>query len=356
MDIIVKSKGRIYIKFKEHIYLIKIFNIVFGIFLIIIMAVIFRSGIKFGEFIVERVNIGDDLLSFIGAIVGVIGTYGAFIIGKLSENTKEKLKIKREMDLLRNILKYTLKETDLILRSIVEEYIELYKRANLEEILMIRCYEDTTDLPFMIEELITDGLLKEDKRRIKKLERITKEKNSLDYLLRKEDYQNTYYKIHDKFNEINLNKLGYDSNWYNYVLDLPINKKHEKFQYIKAIIDWFVFLQSNNLKQNQEKIERLLEENIKLDVSEQMNANLTPNMLRNVALEVKNNNLKYIMEFIKYRDEVVEVFEKLYKHEDKYDVFEEELIVSYKEFKDVLQYDTWVKKYELEKSELFGDM
>lgn len=325
------------------------------IVIVVILVITFIFGKLIGKLIAVRINSGDDVLGFLGAIIGVLGTYGAFYLGKLQENRKDKIQDKKELELLKNILEYTLNETDLTLSCMVEKYIELYKDNGLEGTLLVRCYESQTYIPNMIEELITDGLLEEDKRRTRKANEIEsddiRESKFYNYTkLDKKKYLETYYNICDVFNETNYKELVYDHNWYNYILNLPI-KKNYKVEYIKVITNWFVFLSSDSLRSSQEKIDRLLEEKVKAEATQDNMKFCQTGILYKEALEVKKRQLKDIMDFINYRDGVVEVFEKLYDNIQR----EEPFIVSFEKFKEELEYDGWRKKNNLEKSELFGD-
>lgn len=309
--------------------------------MLIIITITFIIGIIIGI----RIDKGDDVLSFIGAILGVLGTYGAFYLGENKERKKEKKEkeniIEFELELLQNLLEFTIQETSILSECMVDKYIEFYNDQMIIDVLYKRCYDENVVFEYMLEELLSKNIVEQDKKRILGLIKQFDKKDidsstlvlTVAYLdkLSENNYKGLYCDINKLFCEnYNFNRLVYTDDWSKYILHLK-DKKNYKISYIKDILNWFTYLKNDNIYTIVNQIKELESQVSKDDVINNM---YKIEMIRKLQLN-------QMMEFIKYRDGAIDILRDLFK----VDYVEWDIKQSFEYFKERINYESWIKEH-----------
>lgn len=298
------------------------------------------------------------LFGLIAGIIGIVATYGAFYIGVKTEKEKvEKEKSEQrefELSVLQKLLEHTLDETSMLASSIVEDYVEFYKKHGIIEILHYRCYENDLVFERMLEEVSITKSVTVNRRVARELIIAVEgefSSNSRLYSnikrIQKKDYMDLYYEIQSSYSKYgDFKKLVYTGDWDKYMLHLKSNKAY-KYTYIKDIINWMTFLTSNNLENYSERICRLQDNKLMMESNRNNNAFVNTTKIDEEIKDVKLEQIYSIMKFIEYRNNVIEVLEKLF---DDYEV-ENDILSSDEEIINKINYKDWLKKRNLDKEE-----
>lgn len=307
-----------------------------------------------GVLITSFATILGGFLGFVGALIGVIGTYGAFYLGdkKEKEDKKEDKNstINFELELLQNLLEFTLQETNLLLECMIDEYIKFYNDNNIIDVLYMRCYNQNVVFDIMLEDLLSDNKQNLDMSILSSLPKEFDKEDIhgslnvtfLDLLFLDENkYKELYYDINKLFcNNYNFNRLIYTDDWSKYILHLK-TKEHYKISYIKDLLNWFTYLEDSNISSTVKKIKELELQVTKISSTEDIYK----------LNEMRELQLIEIMKFIKYRDGAIDILKDLFEE----DYMEWDIKPSYEYLKDKIDYKSWIKRYpELEKNQLFA--
>lgn len=245
----------------------------------------------------------------ISGIVGIVGTYGAFYLSRKEQQEKENLQKKEELKKLQQQLESTIEHTDILAKSIIDKYIEFYESKNMMEVLYKRIYDKQIVFEYMIEELLLPCIVQENKDRIEELSKLLEENDedpSLANLtsayvanVKESEYKALYKDINKIFNEhYNFKSLMFLSDWNRYILHLE-DKKEYKISYSQGLLNWFLYLDSNDIESKVKSIEEVNITRITRDGLIKLN-------------NLKVSQITQIMNFIEYRDVAVEVLENLF--------------------------------------------
>lgn len=268
-------------------------------------------GLEFGWGKVDRkelVSVVSTVLGgYFGLIGAVIGVVGAFLILNIQlKNEIENIKGKENLDLkmMKNLLEYTVSETDYIVTSICDKYQELYDKTLGREVLEAKFKRAKQGISDMTEHLICKGSLDDDIeifRDIHGEEKYEKLKKNISINYSK--YLNTYHDIYETFVKIDR-ELVYDKSWSNYLVAI---KNTGQFSYddIQAIIKWITILNSRTIDKNKEKAQEVKEPS----VSYIYNKQLITTKVSKEQIDVERELLNHIKDFIYYRDYVIDLIE-----------------------------------------------
>lgn len=189
--------------------------------IIILIPICLLTGIGIGIGLKK----GDDILSFIGALLGVIATYVAFYLGVNKEKEKEK-KYKKLM--LFNLLDYTIFKTNTIYTDLDEYYKRVIQNASNQGV-------DLINTMYVLSGLSEDeGVIGQD---------LSKDIGIIYALLPNEEITRLIRDLNIFFTDrilryINLNDLIYDSNWCSYIDCISEIKENGANRDMQRIIDW----------------------------------------------------------------------------------------------------------------------
>lgn len=293
---------------------------------------------------------GDDILGLIGGLIGVMG---AFLLYNFQSNKEKKEESDLNFNIIKNLLIYTVSETDKMLDFMIKIYIKLYidnpKNAdktsigfkilknNVEgksnnPIMLITYKYNRGTFEGMIESLgLSDVIHKfeDSSADLNSLEKITFQMIQSDYSTTREDLIREFRTIEDK------EYMIYDKNWCSYIHNI----NDLKFGEIDMIIKWLNIINKPIDKSDEKRkeivleLEKLNQRKIILDAmrSDKYNGSINKEKhtlelhevsrqiyLRNVELErLKKEVIYHICDFIHYRDKVIAML----KSEFKYDKF-----------------------------------
>lgn len=301
-------------------------------------------GINFGEEIAKRVVKGDDLLAFIGAVIGSgIGVLGALFIYRIqSENETERIKTLNS-NFIKELLIFTVSETDSLIEYIMNSYISLFiqktdlnketfgfliLKEQLQETSFLNLFKSDYEkktFPYMIDEVMRN----EYSFKTYKNPDINKPINIINKDIIKFKQKDIRAEILEEYkNKSDFKDIIYDENWCQYIHNIG----HIEFKDIRVIIRWLTILSKNidneisRIDKTLEKIDLLEKENKDLksksenenkDEDERLNA-LSERFDVNRAIytnKKKQQRLekeisKNICDFIYYRDEIILILQK----------------------------------------------
>lgn len=186
-----------------------------------IILVSFLIGVLIGWRMVK----GDDILSFIGAVLGVIATYGAFYLGANKEKEKEK-KYKKLM--LFNLLDYTVFNTKTIYRDLNNYYKRSIQDANNQGI-------DLINIMYVLSGLSEDeGVIGQELSEDISIIYMFSQNEQITELIRG---LNRYFSEHI-LRQIDLSDLIYDNNWCSYIDCISDIKDDGVNRDMQRIINW----------------------------------------------------------------------------------------------------------------------
>lgn len=304
----------------------------------------------FGIFIGIGISKGNDILGFIGSIIGVIG---AFILFRYQYEYTKSEESELSKDVIKNLLSYTIFETESIINYMIDVYIDSYfqskgiskkdediqykilkkkiKGENLGNSFTLsngrKCsftwrYNEKT-FPHLIEQLGLSDLefsLHESCLII--------EKGKVDII-----YTNNTRAIEirrviiEKFNKIdNFKNIVYIDNWIEYLYKISNND----LKYNRNILIWFNILKKTikeiieERKDIQKEIGEIKEQlkNIKDDAMFKteleflLNQNLSIKKIEEAKL--KKDIISHICNFIYYRDEIINILRDYFKEDTLY--------------------------------------
>lgn len=198
--------------------------VIINVLLISLVLSIFLPSVEWGwidrnTLITTVATIIGGFFGFIGAAIGIIGTYGAFYLGI---NKEKQQRISTSYQIMYYMINNSIQKTYSVTRTIVSGYRRL--KDNDENTVLTGNIEE--DLKFLSG---TD--FSGDFDFFKSLEvldtKMTKEQ-WVSYKGFKEDIENAFKKE-------NLKELIYDDDWYKYIIDLPE-------AYVGEITDWINIL------------------------------------------------------------------------------------------------------------------
>lgn len=246
---------------------------------------------------------------FVGAVIGIMGAY--LVLKEQLNNEVNKIKDKENIDLkmMKNLLEYTVSETDYIIGAICDRYSDLYSKYFGEEVLKLKFEKARQNIAPMIEHLICEKPWNDDAYLLHELYK-DKDKEYKEIIskmvVNENDYINAYRNIYKSFNDIkDYKSLVYDKNWNSYLVAI---KSNEKFSYedIQAMIKWIGLINSNVVESNKDKV-KLLEQS---KVVELTRADFFVNVeMDKKIIEVEKELRTHIMDFISYRDKVITLIE-----------------------------------------------
>lgn len=342
---------------------IKICKYIFFVMIIILLGFIFIPSVKVGwldrnTMISSVSTLIGGLFGLIAGIIGIVATYGAFYIGVKTEKEKvEKEKSEQrefELSVLQKLLEHTLDETSMLASIIVDEYVEFYKKYGIIEILHYRCYENDLVFERMLEEVSVDESVTVNRRIARELimavEGEFSAKSKLYSNIKKiwkRNYMDLYYEIQSSYSKYgDFKKLVYTGDWDKYMLHLKSSKEYT-YTDIKNIINWMTFLTSDNLENYNERILRLQDNKLMIESNRNNNTFVNITKIDKEIEDIKLEQIYNIVKFIEYRNNVIDVLEKLF---DDYEV-ENDIIPSDEEIKNKINYKGWLKKRNLDKKE-----
>lgn len=298
------------------------------------------------------------LFGLIAGVIGIVATYGAFYIGVKTEKKKtddEKSdQTKFELSVLQKLLEHTLDETSMLASIIVDKYVEFYEKHEIVEILYYRCYENDLVFERMLEELISEKSVKANRNLARKfiifIEGEFHSNNEFYSRIKAigaKDLADLYYDIQSVFSEYgDFKRLVYTGDWDKYMLHL---KGHERYKYtaIKDIINWMTFLTSNNLEEDNKRVNNLEDNKVILESNVPEKGWISTYGIDSEIKDIKRNQITTIMKFIGYRNNVIDVLEEMF---DDYEI-ENDILSSDDEIINNINYKDWLKKMNLDKDE-----
>lgn len=225
MDRIKKAIDRINIK-----RIVKICIVIFFILMSILLCFVFIPQFKWewldrNYMISSTCTLIGGFFGLIGALIGVVGTYGAFYL-EVEEEKRKKLEYNKLM--LFNLLDYTILKTKSIYDELLEYYKNSIKDAKNEGVDLVNIMykvsgvsEDESEFGANLETDI--GMLY-----------MSMDKPEIEILIRG---LNIYF-IEDILGDINLNDLIYDNNWCSYIGCISEMKENGANRDMQRIIDW----------------------------------------------------------------------------------------------------------------------
>lgn len=307
-------------KDKEFKSIIKKFlNWSVGILIALVMILLCSIfGLEFDWGIVDR----DILISVVPTVLGgyfgfvgaIIGIMGAYLVLKEQLNTEvDKIKEKESIDLkmMKNLLEYTVSETDYIISSMCDTYSDLYSEYFGREVLELKFNKSCGYIPPMIEDLVCKDPWDDDAYLLQEIYGEEEGKKIADNtVLNEVEYINTYSNIYKSFNDIkDYKSLVYDKNWNSYLIAIKSNGKFS-YEDIQAMIKWICLLSGNVVENNKDKI-KVLEQNKKIELAleDALERILENSIIDEKIMEVEKELVTHIMDFIYYRDYVIDLIE-----------------------------------------------
>ena len=318
--------------------------------IILLIVTFLFIGIILGGKIAKRVVKGDDLLAFIGAVIGSgIGVLGAFFIYRFQVEHEEISTQNLNSNFIKELLIYTITETDSLILYMMNSYISLFvQNTNLKEktvgFLMLKeqlqessflnlfqsDYEKKT-FPYMIDEVMRNAYIFKSYQNAE----INKAVNIISKDIIKSKQKDIRTEILEEYrNKSNFRDLVYDDNWCQYVH----NMGNIKFEDIRSIIRWLTTLSKDieneilRIDSISKKIELLTKVNDDLKSKAENSDNdevvrieaLTDrfDVERNIFINNKKKRRlekeisKNICDFIYYRDEVILILQKHFNFKD----------------------------------------
>lgn len=322
---------------------LKVSNIKHFIIWLIIISFVLSSIVTY------RVLVGDDLLSFIGSMLGV---FGAYIILKLQIYYEKKRTQDLSSNFIKELLIYTVSETEEIILYMINSYINVYvKKSNLREdnvgfrmlkedimgvkyIPSINSEYELATFPYLIE-----GLLR-DYYKFYNDPVINKPFNSCSKQIIESNRKNSKKEIVDEYSfNSNFRDIIYDQNWSQYVHDID----KMKFEDRRYIIRWLTTLakdvekdmlrviEISKMMDKLNKINDSLQEKINNDENDDDNKNDEIEKLNilsqrfeieskirtnfNEKQRLEKSIAKIICDFIYYRDEVISILKNYFEYQ-----------------------------------------
>lgn len=294
----------------------------------------------------------DDLLGFIGAIVGVIG---AFLLYRHQLNNEKLERNKLNSKILKELLIYTVSETEKIVKSIINIYINFYidKSRNLDKddiglrILQSNIEKDDTKsfssgivkyryaektFPHMIEKFAVEDIFHKNEYGVLFNDPMDKQLYEIMYY----DFETFREDIIVCFRRLeNIDNLIYDNNWTQYIH----NTEDISFEDIKSIIKWlniapksvesnYLIQKDLQIKVNELNKKKEILNNIKeykntysfeIDESKYIKDLFSTFRLlhhrKHQEEQLKKDIINHICDFIYYRDEIINILIKKFNDE-----------------------------------------
>lgn len=299
-----------------------------------------------GSIVTYRVLVGDDLLSFIGTILGV---FGAYIILKLQIYYEKKIKQDLSSNFIKELLIHTVSETEELILYMINSYINVYvKKSNLSEddvgfrmlkenimglknSISIKSDYELATFPHLIEELQIDYY------KFYNDPIINKPFNSFSKQIIESNRKNAKKEIVDEYINSNFIDIIYDQNWSQYIHDID----KMKFKDRRYMIRWLTTLSKDvekymlrvieiskrmdNLNtvydRLQEKINNEDDNNIdeieKLNIlSERFEIEIKIRKNFKEKQRLEKSITKIICDFIYYRDEVISILKNYFEYQN----------------------------------------
>lgn len=215
--------------------------IMLAILLIALELSIFFPSVEWGwldrnTLITTFATIIGGFFGFIGASIGIIGTYGAFYLGV---NKEKHQRISTSYQVMYYMLNNSVQKTYPIVSNIIERYYELNK--HMESVLLkndniILTGDIEKDLKYLSENKFEGDFNKEKYLISNPFNSPAKDKRMT--LVQWNLYKNFKEDIKQEFENIDFSSLIYDDDWYKYIIDLPE-------AYIGEITEWINILKFN---------------------------------------------------------------------------------------------------------------
>lgn len=317
----------------------------------ILLCVIISSSIS--SLVTFRVMSGDDLLGFIGAIVGVIGAFGLYRYQIKNENKQRDM---LNLKFINELLIYTIAETEKIVISIINIYMNFYignlKKIKKDDIglkiLKANVDDDYNEkvkyfnIKYKFEEKTFPHLI--EKFALEDFLNIGQYKNLFDSYIDKQSVELLYCdfnKIREKiiisFRRLeDIENLVYDSNWTQYIH----NTDNKNFENIRLIIKWLNIAPKSikhshlmydnfsiEIRELQEKKEIInssekfrKERNININQDKYIEEKFETYKLLNLRMiqkeQLKKDIIYHICDFIYYRDEIIKILREKFSNNE----------------------------------------
>ncbi|EGT3709104.1 hypothetical protein E1H24_20245 (plasmid) [Clostridioides difficile] len=196
------------------------------IFLILLLFIFiffpsFKSGFLDRNIMISSIaTILGGYLGFVGASIGIIGTYGAFYLGI---NKEKHQKISTSYQVMYYMLNNSVQKTQEMVEGIIEEYHKLTKNKLNKNL----CKDIEKDLKY----LYSMSFIKYNNREDYEVFESYEEMSFKEY----DGYRKFKENVKNKILANNFSALIYDENWYNYITDLPE-------LYVGEITEWINIL------------------------------------------------------------------------------------------------------------------
>lgn len=317
----------------------------------ILLCAIISSSIS--SVVTFRVMNGDDLLGFIGAIVGVIG---AFYLYRYQIKNENKQRDMLNSKFINELLIYTIAETEKIVISIINIYINFYigdlkkikkddmglkiLKANVDNDYneKVKCFNikykfEEKTFPHLIEKFALEDPL--NKGQYKNLFDSYIDKQSVELIYC--DFNKIREKIIVSFRRLeDIENLVYDSNWTQYIH----NTDNIKFENIRLIIKWLNIapksiknshlmydnfsIEIRDLQEKKEIIDSMEkfreEKNINVNQEKFIEEKMDTYRLLHLKLiqkeQLKKNIIYHICDFIYYRDEIIKILREKFPNNE----------------------------------------
>lgn len=331
----VKLNGNIIILYKERGYIMKkfyqkilakkeyVYIVILGIGISYLMGLIMGIVNARVRNNIEPSHILDSASSILGGMFGVIG---AFIVLKFQINYEGRELSRINSNCIKDLLEYLISETDKTIDIVIENYIRFYKNE-INSIVMIKeqlkpkgkniqinnvkinihSKFDEGTFPYMISAL---GLSDEERSVI---DNCVGNNNIGDKTFDKYNYSEIRNEVIKIFRERETENLIYDNQWYNHLYQIDWIKNEDR----SAIIKWInlskknIYRESEDLEYTKSTIKDL--EKLKLDLHDDGDLDKQFFVKRNLYFEKRKQAkltkeiMSYISNFIKYRDEIINI-------------------------------------------------
>lgn len=314
-------------------------------FIKIIMLIIlsFLTGIGLGVGLKKN----DDILGLIGGIIGVMGAFGLY---KYQSYKDKKNENDTNFKMVKNILIYTISETDRMIYFMREIYIKLYVsnpkkvdknsvgykmlKFNIEgktesPLITIKYEYDRGTFEGMIESLVLDDMLHSTADSSMNLNKMEK----LEFKLIQHYYNKTREHLIKEFRTVEDKKyMIYDKKWCNYIHNID----GLEFEELEEIINWLNIINKPLNTVDDKRREMLLEleqlnkkfESLKkINIDNLNDIEKDEHMLKYEEIykdiSIKQANIKrlklevvyHMCEFIRYRDKAINILRNKFKYD-----------------------------------------
>lgn len=280
------------------------------VLVIILLCSIF--GLEFDRGIVDRdiliavvPTVLGGYFGFVGSVIGIMGAY--LVLKEQLNNEVDKIKDKENIDLkmMKNLLEYTVSETDYIIGAMFDKYSDFYSESFGREVLELKFKKSCKHIPPMIEHLVCKEPWDDDAYLLHEIYGEEEGKKlASNIVLKDDDYIKVYRNIYKSFNDIkDYKSLVYDKNWNSYLIAIKNNKEFS-YEDIQAMVKWICLLSGNVVESNKDRI-KALEQTKQVEV---LNPVFNEEVEKKIV-EVEKELVTHIMDFIYYRDYVIDLIE-----------------------------------------------